>query len=36
VSYEELVELACRDDGILGLILTGSRGRGFAVTDESD
>jgi predicted nucleotidyltransferase len=36
VSYEELVELARRDDGILGLILTGSRGRGFAVTDESD
>ena len=36
MSYEELVELAQRDEGILGLILTGSRGRGFAVTDESD
>ena len=36
MSYEELIEFAERDEGILGLILTGSRGRGFAVTDESD
>jgi predicted nucleotidyltransferase len=36
VTYDELVELSKRDDGIIGLVLTGSRGRGFAVTDDSD
>jgi len=36
MTYEQLVELARRDAGIVGLILTGSRGREFAVGDESD
>jgi predicted nucleotidyltransferase len=36
MTYDELVEFARRDDAIVGLVLTGSRGRGFAVTEESD
>ena len=36
MTYEELVELARADEEIVGLILTGSRGRGFAVTEHSD
>jgi len=35
-AYDELVETARRDENIVGLVLTGSRGRGFAVTEESD
>jgi len=35
-TYDELVEIARRDDNIVGLVLTGSRGRDFAVTSESD
>jgi hypothetical protein len=35
-TYDELVETALRDDDIVGLILTGSRGRGFPLTGESD
>ena len=35
-TYDELVEIARQDDHIIGLILTGSRGRGFAVTENSD
>jgi len=35
-AYEELVEIARHDDNIVGLVLTGSRGRGFAETDDSD
>jgi hypothetical protein len=35
-TYDELVEIARRDDNIVGLVLTGSRGRDFAVTNESD
>lgn len=36
MTYDDLVEIARQDDAIVGLVLTGSRGRGFAVTDESD
>lgn len=36
MTYEELVELAERDDAIVGLVLTGSRGRGFAMVEGSD
>jgi hypothetical protein len=36
VTYEELVAIAREDEGVLGLILTGSRARGAFVTDESD
>jgi predicted nucleotidyltransferase len=36
VTYEELVAVAREDDGVLGLVLTGSRARGAFVTDESD
>jgi hypothetical protein len=35
-AYEELVERARADDGVVGLILTGSRGRGFRVRPDSD
>jgi predicted nucleotidyltransferase len=35
-TYDELVDIARRDDNIVGLVLTGSRGKGFAVTDDSD
>ncbi len=35
-TYDELVEIAREDDDIIGLVLTGSRGRGFAVTNDSD
>jgi predicted nucleotidyltransferase len=34
--FAELVEVARHDDGVVGLVLTGSRGSGFAVTDASD
>jgi hypothetical protein len=36
MTYEELVEIARGDDAIVGLVLTGSRGRGFAVTADAD
>jgi hypothetical protein len=36
MTYDELVEAAQADDGVLGLVLTGSRGLGAFVTDESD
>jgi hypothetical protein len=36
VTYEELVDMARSDEGVLGLVLTGSRGQGMFVTDESD
>jgi predicted nucleotidyltransferase len=36
MTYEELVEIARRDDAIVGLVLTGSRGSGFGFTEESD
>jgi hypothetical protein len=35
-EYDELVERAGADDDVLGLILTGSRGRGFRVRPDSD
>ena len=35
-DYAELVERARADDDVLGLILTGSRGRGFRVRADSD
>lgn len=35
-AYAELVERARADDDVLGLILTGSRGRGFRVRPDSD
>jgi hypothetical protein len=34
--YDELVEAARHDDNVVGLVLTGSRGSGFSVTDASD
>lgn len=36
MTYGELIEIARGDDAIVGLVLTGSRGRGFAVTDCAD
>jgi hypothetical protein len=36
MTYDELVEIARADDGIVGLVLTGSRGRGHAVTEDAD
>jgi hypothetical protein len=36
VTYDELVEAVRTDGGVLGLVLTGSRGSGAFVTDESD
>jgi len=36
MTYGELVEVARTDVGIVGLVLTGSRGRGYAVTEDSD
>ena len=36
MTYEELVEVARADDAVVGLVLTGSRGRGYAVTEEAD
>jgi predicted nucleotidyltransferase len=36
VTYDELVAIASDDDGVLGLVLTGSRAHGAFVTDESD
>jgi hypothetical protein len=36
MTYEELVDLARSDDGVLGLVLTGSRGQDILITDESD
>jgi hypothetical protein len=36
MTFDELVQIARRDEAIVGLVHTGSRGRGFAVTDESD
>ena len=36
MTYDELVEIARTDDAIVGLVLTGSRGRGYAVTDGAD
>ena len=35
-AYAELVERARADEDVLGLILTGSRGRGFRVRPDSD
>lgn len=35
-DYEELVDRARADDDVLGLILTGSRGRSFRVRPDSD
>jgi predicted nucleotidyltransferase len=35
-EFADLVDLARRDDGIVGLVLTGSRASGFAVTEASD
>jgi hypothetical protein len=35
-TYEDLVEIAQADDGILGLVLAGSRGHGQFVRDGSD
>lgn len=35
-EYRQLVERAREDDDVLGLILTGSRGRGFRVRPDSD
>lgn len=35
-AYDELVERARADDDVIGLILTGSRGRGFRVRPDSD
>jgi hypothetical protein len=34
--YDDLVETARRDENVLGLVLTGSRGAAFGVTDTSD
>jgi predicted nucleotidyltransferase len=36
VTCEELVAIARDDDGVLGLVLTGSRAHGAFVTDDSD
>jgi hypothetical protein len=36
MTYEELVAVARKDDCVLGLVLTGSRGQDMFVTDESD
>ena len=36
MTYEELVEIARADDTVVGLVLTGSRGRGYAVTEGAD
>jgi len=36
MSYSELVERARADDDVVGLILTGSRGRSFRVRPDSD
>jgi predicted nucleotidyltransferase len=36
MTYEELVAIARDDDGVLGLVLTGSRAHGAFVTGESD
>ena len=35
-AYDELVASARRDENIVGLVLTGSRGRRFPVSDASD
>lgn len=35
-EFAELVEVARNDDGVVGLVLTGSRASGFGVTDASD
>jgi predicted nucleotidyltransferase len=36
VTYDELVAVARDDDGVVGLVLTGSRAYGAFVTDDSD
>jgi len=36
VTYESLLERACDDPNVLGLVLTGSRGAGVLVRDDSD
>jgi hypothetical protein len=36
VTYDELVELAGRDENVLGLVLTGSRATGLGLVDGSD
>jgi hypothetical protein len=36
VTFDELVEMARADDAVVGLVLTGSRGRGYAVSDDAD
>ncbi len=35
-QYAELVEVARRDDNVVGLVLTGSRGSSFGVRNDSD
>jgi len=35
-EYERFVEAAAEDDDMLGLVLTGSRGRGVFVRPDSD
>ena len=36
MTYDELVEIARQDDAVVGVVLTGSRGRDFAVTEWLD
>jgi hypothetical protein len=36
MTYEELLEVVRADEAVLGLVLTGSRGRGFAVAEDAD
>jgi hypothetical protein len=36
LTYESLVQRAHADSGVVGLVLTGSRGRGFRVRPDSD
>jgi acyl CoA:acetate/3-ketoacid CoA transferase len=36
MEYEDLVEVARADERVLGLVLTGSRGRGVFVGPDSD
>ena len=36
MEYEELVEVGRTDERVLGLVLTGSRGRGVFVRPDSD
>jgi hypothetical protein len=36
MTYEELVEVARADEAVVGIVLTGSRGRGYGVTEDAD